>query len=118
MSTSVKFDGQGITDGLMDFETKAQAALRMYAETAAQKLEGSARENAPWTDRTSAARNRLNCKVEDQGNGAQLLALSHGVDYGLWLELAHEKNYAILQPTINKEGPEILSGLSNLLQRM
>jgi hypothetical protein len=29
------------------------------------------------------------------------LYLSHGVEYGVWLETAHGGNYAIIQPTFD-----------------
>ena len=113
-----KLDASELAESLSSLEVKTQAALEMYADSAAQKLQGSARRNAPWTDRSGAARNRLTCTVEHQGKGQELLTLSHGVEYGLWLELAHEKNWAILQPTIDRESSEIIEGLSTLLTRL
>ena len=42
----------------------------------------------------------------------------HGFDYGIWLELAHEKNYAIIAPTIREEGPRIINDLNNLMSKL
>lgn len=112
-----KFDFTDLLNGLAKCEDKAGPAMLMYAENGALKLQNSARKNAPWTDRTGHARQRLTCitKVVDSGFQEEL---SHGVDYGIWLELAHEKRFAIIDPTIKKEGPAIIAGFNRLLEKL
>lgn len=112
-----KFDLTDLLNGLANCEDKAGTAMLMYAENGALKLQNSARKNAPWTDRTGHARQRLTCitKVVDRGFQEEL---SHGVDYGIWLELAHEKKFAIIDPTIKKEGPAIIAGFNRLLEKL
>lgn len=115
---SFKFDPSTLSRGLMDFETKSEAAIRMYAENAALMLQNSARENAPWTDRTGQARQRLTGDVLIAANGYKL-RLAHGVDYGVWLELAHEKRFSIIPKTIEYVGTfEIMPGFEKLLERL
>ena len=47
------------------------------------------------------------------------ITLAHGVDYGIWLELAHEKKYAIIPETIRVVGDgEILPGFERLIERL
>lgn len=92
-------------------------AIRMYAETQAKNLEGYAKEHRPWTDRTGDARKRLTGYVSEIPNGYRI-NLAHGVDYGVWLELAMEKRFAILEPTVRLQGGEVLRGLSNLLDKL
>ena len=53
-----RLDAESLLNGLANFETRAQAAIRMYAETSALKLQNYAREKARWTDRTGHARQR------------------------------------------------------------
>ncbi|ADQ06506.1 conserved hypothetical protein [Caldicellulosiruptor hydrothermalis 108] len=67
----------------------------------AGNLEAYAKENAPWTDRTGNARQGLHGGVDINGKDSYTLYLSHGVEYGIWLELAHDGNYAIVGPTID-----------------
>jgi len=50
-------------------------------------MEGYSKSHAPWTDRTSHARQSLHGGVDIRGD-QQVLYLSHGVEYGIWLELA------------------------------
>lgn len=89
--------------------------LLVYANASAPIFEGYAKQNRPWTDRTGDARKRLKCTAKAIDEGVEI-SLSHGVDYGLWLELAHEQNYAILKPTIEIKAPEFVEGLKNLFQ--
>lgn len=112
-----RFDPSDMLDKLAYAEERCNAAISMYASNAALKLQNYAREHRPWTDRTGHARQRLTGTSERVPQGYQI-ALAHGVDYGIWLELAHEKRFAIIQPTIQAESPEILSGFQNLLERL
>lgn len=118
MATSgFKFDAKDMLSKIGQASTKSEAAIAMYAENAALTLQNYARENRPWTDRTGHARQRLTGSVAKVSQGYQII-LAHGVDYGKWLELAHEKRFAIIQPTIQAKSPEILSGFNKLLERL
>lgn len=96
-------------------EKKVRAAIGLYADTASKKMEGEAKINAPWTDRTGNARNSIQGDFDWQGNKA-VITLSGNMDYSAWLELAHEKKYAILKPTIDRNAPEILKGYQRLVK--
>lgn len=114
----LKWDLSSLLSGMTNAENKVDAAVRMYAETGALKLQNYAKQNAPWTDRTGHARQRLNSYVSAVSNGYKI-ALAHGVFYGIWLELAHEKRFSIIPHTINYVGTqEILPGLNKLLERL
>ena len=95
------------------FENKFDAALYQFANNGAQKMEAYAKQHRPWTDRTSRARQGLTGYVETTASGFKIV-IAHTVDYGLWLELAHEKKYAILEPTVRLKSTEALSGLKTL----
>ena len=118
MSKGFRLDASGLINGLLDFESRFDAAVRMYAEQSALKLQDSAKENRRWTDRTGNARNRLNGSVSKLANGYNLI-LAHGVDYGIWLELANEKKYSIIPETIEYVGTfEIMPGFERLMERL
>lgn len=112
-----RFDPGDMLDKISQAATKSEAAIAMYANNAALTLQNYAREHRPWTDRTGHARQRLTGSVARVAQGYQII-LAHGVDYGKWLELAHEKKYAIIQPTIQAKSPEVLSGFNKLLERL
>lgn len=117
MSNSFQFDPSDMIRGIGSAAAKTEAAIALYAQNAALTLQNYAREHRPWTDRTGNARQRLTGSVERVVQGYKII-LAHGVDYGKWLELAHEKRYAIIQPTIQAKSPEILSGFNKLLERL
>ena len=106
-----------LLNGIAAVDKKAQAAVEMYAKHQAKNLESYAKKNAPWADRTGMARKSLNATTEKRDNGIRI-TLAHGVDYGLWLELAHEKRLAIVKPTIELRGNEVLKGYADLLNKM
>lgn len=98
--------------------TKSAAAILMYMSTKAKKFEYYMKYNRPWTDRTGMAKATLNAKVSQPSPTKVRITLAHGVSYGIWLELAHEKNWAIVGPTVDKEGPTMVSELNNLMSKI
>lgn len=118
MNGGIRWNAEGLINGLANTYDKADAAIRIYANTAALKLQNYAKEHRRWTDRTGQARQRLKGDVLTVSNGYKL-RLAHGVDYGIWLELAHEKRFAIIQDTIRIVGQnEIMPGFNRLLDRL
>lgn len=91
-------------------------ALVQYLEHQAVEIKAQMQREAPWTDRTGQARAKLNAQVETSGSQVALY-LSHGVDYGKWLELAHGGRYAIVGPTIARIGPRIGEDLKAKMKR-
>ena len=137
----MKFNMDGLFKGLELLDDKAEMALKMYADTSSKKLEAYAKKHRPWTDRTAQARQRLKGTYKTIPNGYRLM-LSHGVTYGKYLEatnnpnwknpnapgenqltglqteFAYERKFAIISPTIRTKSPEIIKGLTNLLDRL
>ena len=116
MSSGV--DASEVDKGLDNLGDRFLAALGMYCETAAQTLETKAKTNRPWTDRSSRARQSLKGSSEIEEGRIGSITLAQGVDYGLWLELAHEKQYAIVEPTIRLDSNEVVEGLRNLVDNL
>ena len=112
---SFKFDASNLIKGLADREIKTRAALGLYADTVAKKMESHAKSNKPWVDRTGRAKQSLNSSWKWVGDVARV-ELSHGVDYGVYLEFCNEKRYAIIKPTIDTISPQAIRGLNNILK--
>lgn len=114
----MKIDIRNMEKGLSQLENKTDMAIRAFCDTGALKMQSYAQQNARWTDRTGAARQRLKGGVEKRANG-YAIRISHGVDYGIWLEFAHEKRFAILPDTIRVVGQEeILPAFEKFLERL
>lgn len=109
------FDMTNMKQHLKTLPDKYQKALYAYAETAAKDCEKYAKQNRRWTDRTAHARQRLQGYAE-QEPGKVRVCLSHGVDYGIYLEYGFEKKYAIIHPTLRKKGADIINGARKLLK--
>jgi len=117
----MRFDFEDMYNGLNDFEQRVRSQLHMYADTAAIKLKSHAQRNAKWTDHTTGglgARGQLNSYVSHPNREAIRINLAHGVDYGIWLELANQRRFAIIQPTISHLSQEIFNGLNRLFDRL
>lgn len=143
MSSGFNFDASQILGNLSAQPARFKASMSAYASSSAIKLQNYARQNKPWKDHTHDARNRLNADWEWRGNKI-VIALSHGVDYGIYLEKgtpAHvikgnpwlywqgashpvkqvnhpgTRPYPIIMPAIEHVGPQIMAGLTVLLSR-
>ena len=71
---------------------------------------------APWTDDTGAARAGLNGDVTHEGSGPigfteHTITFAHGVDYGIWLEVANSGKYQIIMPTVLAVGKAVMETL-------
>ena len=110
-------DSKQLQEGIHTLDERAEAAILMYGKNQSKELESYAKQNAPWTDRTTMARKSLRGDAMKIENGVRI-TLSHGVEYGMWLELANEKRYAIVKPTIEVKGKDVLNGYENLLNKM
>lgn len=93
---------------------KAKAALALFADTEALRMEGEAKRNAPWVDRTANARNSLQGDAGWRGRKL-VIRLSGNMDYSVFLELANDKKYAIIYPTIQKHAPAILRAYKKVI---
>lgn len=118
MSFKIDYDKSSLKNNLDKMSTKLGAVILMYSATKASELQAKMKVNRPWTDRTGMAKGMLNAKVSQPSSNIVRITLAHGVDYGIWLEIAHEKNYAIIAPTVREEGPRIISDLNNLMSKL
>lgn len=80
----------------------------------AAMLEKYAKENRPWHDRTGNARKGLWGSHEVMATEISV-KLGHGVDYGIYLELARAGKYAILLPTMESNRGAMQSILEKYL---
>lgn len=118
MAFKFDYNKSSLKKNLDNMSTKLGTVVLMYSATKASELQAKMKMNRPWTDRTGMAKTMLSAKVSQPSQNVVRITLAHGVDYGIWLELAHEKNYAIIAPTVRDEGPRIVSDLDNLMSKL
>jgi len=112
----MRFDIEGVLQGLTTLETRSKAAMKIYGDVAGKKLEAEAKQSATWIDRTGLSRKTIEGGSQMEGDKCVVYVAGNTQQFP-YLELAHDKKYATLQPSVNKLSPEILRGLNNLLGR-
>lgn len=118
MAFQLDYKESTLKKNLDKMSVKLGAVVLMYSATKASEIQSKMKQNRPWTDRTGMAKALLTAKVSQPNKNIVRITLAHGVDYGIWLELAHEKNYAIIAPTVKDEGPRIVSDLNDLMSKL
>ncbi len=110
------FDFSEIYRNLDALPERLEKSLEKYGQTSSKQLEAEAKKNRKWIDRTGQARQRL-LGGSELKPGKLIIYLQHGVDYGVYLEFAHEKKYAIVFPTLRRQAPEIMNGLRGVMNK-
>ncbi len=118
MAFQLNYTASTLNTGLNKMSTKLGAVILMYSATKAQEIQSKMKQNRPWTDRTGMAKALLSARVSQPDSHTVRITLAHGVEYGIWLELANEKNYAIIAPTVREEGPRVVSDLGDIMTRL
>ena len=114
-SKKYSIDVSKVLKGITDFDDAFDKALMVFAQSGAQKMERYAKKNRKWTDRTGRALQSLKGSAFRIDNGYRI-QIAHGVYYGVYLEYAHERKYAILERTITKVGMgQIMPAFHNFL---
>jgi hypothetical protein len=94
-----------ISDIFVVRKAQLYALCSYYAELAKQEFDsrqpsGQNAEGEFWTSRTGQAAMRVFGKAGYDGAIAVFWALAHGVDYGVYLELANDRRHASLDKII------------------
>lgn len=113
--SSFTLDMSNILKSIVEKQAKTMAALGVYGDSVAKEMEAYAKSNRVWTDRTSDARDRLKGDSKSMGTRVRC-SISHGVDYGIYLEMCNEGKYRILKPTIDTVGPKAVKGLDKIFK--
>ena len=112
--TQFRLDARNLEMGLLSMQERINKSVQMYMVSKASEIEAQMKVNRPWTDRTGAAKQRLTARVSRPKKDLVRITLAHGVDYGIWLEFANDKNYAIIQPTLRKQVPKLIRGIKKI----
>lgn len=108
VENNIKFD---------EIQKRVRQGIELFGETSGKRLEAEAKAKAPWTDRTGNARNSIQGGFQwNDKNG--MIYVSGNTDYFKYLELYHEKKWAILWPTITENQSEILNAFEGMLNKV
>jgi|GEM_PF-1173619 len=113
MSGGLRIDPKGMLQKTSAMIERRAYALEALGRVAAARMQNEAQATHPWINRTYMAERSIMGRVERRGDLIRI-TLSIGVNYGVYLELAMRKRWAIVWPTIRKYTPEILKGVAKL----
>lgn len=103
-----------LTPGLaaygMYMMSRIHSAMRAWGADAVDQM----KTGAPWQDRTGDARSGLGWSLEEDWVRPKVF-LFHSVTYGQWLELRWSGQYAIIIPTMESFGPELINYIEDVI---
>lgn len=88
---------KNVLNNLSEYQRKTLFAIDQTAAVSVQHMENYAKNNARWNDQTGMARKGLTGYSTWVNPFLLQLGVFHTMPYGLWLELAHGREYAILE---------------------
>jgi hypothetical protein len=118
-----KMDDVELRGNIAEFGPKVNKFLTVTTDFAKGKGVDQMKLKAPWTDRTAAARGGLNGITEHSGQGPigftrHAITFAHGVDYGIWLEVANSGKFQIIMPTVLAVGKSVMSVVGDMLKTL
>lgn len=113
MNVSVTVDDRIVAQNLGEMSERLKTQLQVLSQATGQKIQEYAQENAPWTDRTGDARQRLKYNSEINENGLTI-SIFHQMEYGIYLELCNNEKYAILKNSRDAMLPEFLDAVKHI----
>ena len=115
MADGLQFTGfTTMADRIRAYRQAIGFSIKMIAYKYAALFESHAKQHASWQDQTANARQSLHAWVDEVSDTMYRVFLSHGVFYGLYLEVRFAARYAIIYPTIQRHLPEIRSDLQKI----
>lgn len=113
----MRWEDRALVNQLKTFDVRADRAIAAATAFHATRAVAYAKQNAPWTDRTSNARNGLYARAE-RDRPVYRIVIGHSVDYGIWLEVRWSGRYQIIRPTVDHEGPELMRTVGMMYSAM
>lgn len=116
-SRSLSIDATHLIANVERLGPRVDAAIGAVMERSGDQATAYMKMNAPWTDRTSNARNGLGAIAFKQGN-KWVLNLFGRASYQIYLEKNNSGRYAIIGPTILIWGPRLMAQMTGLIERL
>lgn len=110
----IHYEDRDLRKNVSEYARKVDEMLAFIVDYHAVKGQANMKSNAPWTDRTSAARNGLFTVTEHDGNHYTIV-FSHSVHYGIWLEVKFSGRDAVIMPTVVSQGEALMSDIRRRL---
>lgn len=121
MANGMRFDFRGdrLAMNIAELDAKVHGAVSAIVDYQTARAEGQLKAEAPWTDRTSAARSGLHA-ISANELRAWTIVLAHAVNYGIWLETRRDFHgqYAVILPVLVQVSNDLMAQLENLFGKV
>lgn len=111
ITVGFKWDGAPPDVVFAELSNRRIATIRRGIKAIADKwapiLTQQMKDRAPWQDITGEARRTLHTDVEQVTEDMVQIVLSHGVSYGVFLELKNGGRFAVIAPMLDEFAPKI-----------
>lgn len=114
----ITWDNADLLQSLEDGDKAVEDAVMSVLEYQAPIVENYMKQNAPWNDQTGNARQGLRAEAYDLGGGEKGIILYGQVPYQIWLEVKYSGRDAIIVPTIQVMGPQVMQALDGILGKI
>lgn len=114
---TVEYDDKKLVKNVQSFDDRLRRNVRLVVARRAAISVAWMKQNAPWTDRTGAARSGL-MAIPYSGKSFEEIVLAYSVYYGIWLEVAHDRQYSVILPAMRVMGEGLINDLQQLIDFM
>ena len=118
MGLTFRYNESTMKKALDNMAEKAGATILLYMATKATMVESEMKTGRPWQDQTNQAKAGLNVRVTQPNSNTLRMTLAHSAPHGVFLELAKEKRFAIIAPTLKKYQYEVIEDLDGIMKKM
>jgi len=112
------YDDVKLRGNIDDLFPKLDRAIKATMDFTATEGEAYMKAHAPWTDRTTNARNGLHTVSSSPARGKYEILFAHTVHYGIYLELANSGRYQVIMPSVRHEGHVLMERFRGLLPKV
>ena len=113
----IEFDSTQLRRNLANVDDVIDRNVSGIIEYYSSVGEAKMKNDAPWTDRTGAARTGLHTSTAHHGGKHQII-FAHSVPYGIWLEVKNSGRYEVIMPTVRFIGARVMHSISGVMGRM
>lgn len=109
------FQFEELLEELEEYRRRTPEQLLDGGAEVAQRLETIAKRNAPWTDRTGMARRTMEGIQGFVDAEHYYIGIKGNMPYSFKLERWYNRRYAILEPTMREQGPNIVEDIRKII---
>jgi hypothetical protein len=113
----ITYNDKQLRNNVRTFDSRLKHNVGAVVDRRAGITTTELKTSARWTDRTGAARSGL-MALPIHGATFEEIFMAYSVNYGIWLEVAHDRKYECITPMMRIAGAALMEDLRHLIDRM